>query len=463
VSTISTSAYPNPKYGWYVVIVLTLNYINSYIDRQFINLVVEPIKADFVLSDTQVSLLMGFAFGIFYAIMGIPLGRLADRHNRVWVMTIGVAFWSCMTVSCGLARNYIQLFLARIGIGVGEAALSPAALSVISDYFPKEKRTLPLGFYNMGIYIGSGLAMILGGFLLNYIQDLPNLVIPIVGELRSWQLAFIIIGLPGFLLALMLLTIKEPYRQEAIRRDDTDSQKPTSIPFKFVLTYLFKRWQTYGAIFVGVGFMSIGNYANLSWIPTMLYRTHDIGLNNVGFVYGTIVLITGPVGIIVGGWFGSRLYNKGHKNGLMRGAVVGSLMLAPSTFLYPLMPTVELTVFFLVFASLGTPFITACIVPALLIITPNQLRGTTYALFLFAMSIVGLLLGPTIVALVTDYFFHDESMLYYSLSIVTGATSLFIVLFFSLSLPYYRTSMTEMETLDKNSKEINAVPATGAI
>ena len=147
---MSSSDYPKPGYAWYVVVLLTIAYVISFIDRQFINLVVEPIKADLDISDTQISLLMGFAFGIFYTIMGIPLGRMSDRYNRRWIITIGISLWCVMTASCGLARNYAQLFLARIGVSVGEAALSPAALSIISDYFPKEKRILPLGFYKPG-------------------------------------------------------------------------------------------------------------------------------------------------------------------------------------------------------------------------------------------------------------------------------------------------------------------------
>lgn len=440
-SKVKMKDYPTPAYAWYVVVLLTLAYVVSFIDRQVMNLLVEPIKADLALSDTQMSLLLGFAFAIFYSVMGIPMGRIADRYNRCRLIIIGITLWCTMTACCGLARNYLQLFLARVGVGVGEAALSPAALSIISDSFPKEKRILPIGFYNIGIYVGAGLAMILGGLVIDYIQNAPPLVLPGLGELRPWQTTFVLIGIPGLLLAALMGTVKEPARKELL----TAGTNAEALSFRFFLEYLRRRWRSYGAVFAGMAFLTVITYSNFAWVPTMFIRTHNWEIKEIGLIYGAIVLSAGPLGIYLGGLLGNALYNAGRKNGLMLGALVGTLFLTPSTLLAPLMPTPELAMVLLFLASLGLAFVTANMVPALLLITPNQLRGQTYALFLLTLNLVGPALGPTAVALVTDFVFFNEAMLRYSLSIITGLAGLCCIVFFYLGLSPYRASVLEAE------------------
>src|SRR5215211_5283997 len=187
---VAEEAYPNPRYAWYVVGVLAFVYIFSFIDRQILNLLVRPIRRDLGISDTQMSLLMGFAFALFYTFFGIPLGRLADSRSRRTLIALGFAFWSMFTAACGLAKNFAQLMLMRMGVGVGEAALSPAAYSMITDYFPPKRRATAISIYSTGIYIGSGLALIIGGLVARFAaaQELWNL--PVVGETRPWQVVF---------------------------------------------------------------------------------------------------------------------------------------------------------------------------------------------------------------------------------------------------------------------------------
>lgn len=180
------SDYPSQAYAWYVVVILTLAYVVSFIDRQIMALMVEPIRQDLDISDTQISLLLGLAFAIFYTLLGIPIGRIADLYNRKKLIIVGVTIWCLMTAACGLARNYIQLFTARIGVGVGEAALSPSALSMISDYFPKETRGRAVAFYTMGISVGVGLAMIIGSQVIAYVFNAPPVTLPVVGTLFAW-------------------------------------------------------------------------------------------------------------------------------------------------------------------------------------------------------------------------------------------------------------------------------------
>lgn len=212
-----TGAERSTTYCWYVVVLLTLIYTVSFIDRQILALMIGPIRRDFGISDTQVSLLIGLAFALFYTFLGIPIARLADRHSRRAIIAVGVLVWCLMTAACGVSHNYGQLFLARVGVGVGEAALGPSALSMISDYFPQESRGRAISFYTMGISLGSALAMIVGGQLVANALHAQPVTVPVFGQLFGWQPIFFIVGLPGVVLALIMLTVAEPERREKLR------------------------------------------------------------------------------------------------------------------------------------------------------------------------------------------------------------------------------------------------------
>jgi MFS family permease len=188
------------RYAWYVVGVLMLVYVFSFLDRQIFSLIVGPLRRDLHISDTQVSLLQGFSFAVFYTFFGIPIGRLADVYNRRTIIVAGLLLWSAFTAGCGLAGTFLGLLLLRMGVGVGEAALSPAAYSLITDYFPARRLATAISVYSMGIYIGSGLSFLLGGIAVRYATTQEMWTLPIVGAMRPWQLIFFIVGLPGLLL-----------------------------------------------------------------------------------------------------------------------------------------------------------------------------------------------------------------------------------------------------------------------
>ena len=226
IMEISTQNNLDLRYSWYFLSIMTLSFAVSFIDRQVMTLLIEPIKSDLLINDTQVSLLIGFAFSIFYISMAIPIARLVDRGNRVNIISLGVFFWSLMTAVCGLAKNYWQLFLARVGVGVGEATLTPAVYSLIPDYFPKEKLGTAVGFYMLGMSFGTGFALVLGGAILSYVSNIGDIVFPIVGTLRPWQVTFVIVGLPGIFLALLIkLSIREPVRRNIFDNDNSSIDK----------------------------------------------------------------------------------------------------------------------------------------------------------------------------------------------------------------------------------------------
>ena len=414
--------YPSPFRAWGMVVLLTIAYAISFVDRQIINLMVEPIKADLQLSDTQISLLLGFAFGLFYTIMGIPLGRAADKYNRRNLIVGGMTLWCLMTAASGLARNFTQLFIARLGIGVGEAALSPAALSVISDSFPPEKRTSPIGFYNSAIYIGSGLAMLLGGAIIQIVSSAPPIDAPFIGELLPWQTTFIIVGIPGLIVAFIIALTREPSRKDVLREQDGDA---TELSFPDVVRYVWTRRNIYGPIFVGMAVVAVVNFMFLAWIPTLYIRVHSWDVSSIGYAFGTILLIFGPLGIALGGRLGDYYALKGDAGGHTKAAFAGSLFMVPGMLLTPIFPNATVALVGLALIPFGMAFITVNIVTAILRVTPNQLRGQVYAVLLMVMTMAGSTLGPTGVALITDYVFKDEMMIGYSMLTVAIGTAFF--------------------------------------
>jgi MFS family permease len=435
--------YPSNRYAWYVVGVLTLAYILAFLDRQIMALMIDPIKRDLGISDTEMSLLLGFAFALFYTVLGLPIGRWADRGSRRAIIGWGIAVWCFMTAASGLARNYTMLFLARIGVGVGEATLAPSALSLISDYFPKEKRGQAISFYNAGVGIGAALALILGGQVIEYVSAAPPVVLPVFGELYAWQTVFFVVGVPGLLVALLMLTVREPFRRGKIKVEGAASDE---VPVGEVAKFLRQRWKMFASQFFGMSVVTILGYAYFSWLPATFIRTWGWTIGEISFAYGIIMLITVPVGANLGGWLADRFYKKGHKDGHMRANLWGVILLMAIPYpLVPLMPTPEGALVVLVFASVGGAWVTATGAASLMMVCPNQMRGQIAALYYFVLSLMGLTVGPSAVAVVTDFVFRDEMMLRYSLALTCGVASVVAIGLLAYNLKLYRGVVIEAE------------------
>jgi MFS family permease len=444
------AGYPSPGYAWYVVIVLTLTYTVSFIDRQIMALMIEPIRRDLQISDTQVSLLIGLAFAVFYTLLGVPIARLADRHSRRLIIGVGITIWCLMTALCGTARNYAQLFLARIGVGVGEAALSPSALSMMSDYFPKRTRGRAVAVYNTGITLGTGLAMILGGHIVERVANAPPIVLPVVGELFAWQTVFIIVGLPGLIMALLMMTVREPARRERMKSADGSSH----VPLKAAVSFVGQRFRMYGSHFFGMAMVALLAYAMFAWIPTMFIRTWGWSIADVGLAYGIVTLAAGPLAAVWASMLGERLSAKGYEDAQMRAALISMLIGAAGAVGAALAPTPWISVAFLLPASIGTTAATASGLSALVTVTPNQMRAQCSALYYLVVNLVGLTLGPTGVAMFTDYVFQDLTALRYSIacvSVLAGAVAVTLLMY---NLRHYRTAY-----LESLSWTVEAAPA----
>ncbi len=437
--------YPDPAYAWYVVGILFLAYTLSFVDRQIMSLLIEPIKKDLHISDTMISLLHGFAFAIFYTILGIPLGRLADRRKRTMIISVGVFLWSIMTAVCGLAGKFWHLFLARIGVGVGEATLSPAAYSLISDYFPKEKRGLAISLYSMGVFFGAGMAYILGGLVVRIASRATEIMLPFIGQVQPWQLTFFIVGLPGILVMMLMFTIKEPLRRDVLVLAEKGGADNTNISIKETFRFVLSHWKTYGTLLLGFSLMGTLTYGFFSWIPSLFIRTYGWTASEIGFSFGWIVLIMGTFGIVLGGILADRELAKGKKDAFLRVAIAAAvgvpLFGIPATFMSN--PEIALALLGPAVCFLGLP---VGLAPAAInFITPNQMRGQVIALYLFALNLIGLGLGPTAVAVITDYVFKDDQALRYSLATFTVIVAFIAFLALVFGLKLYRKSAEALQ------------------
>ncbi len=400
-------------YAWYALALLIVAYVFSFIDRQILSLLVEPMKRDLDISDTQISFLQGLAFALFYATMGLPIGRMVDRRKRVNVIAAGVFLWSLMTALCGVARNYGQIFLFRMGVGVGEAALSPGAYSMVSDSFKPERQGLALGLYSMGIYIGAGLALVIGGLVVQWAEAAGSWSVPFFGAIHSWQIVFLVVGLPGIPLALWIWTLREPERKGLREGED-------HVPIGEVASYMRGNLRTLICHHGSFAMIAMVGYGTAAWVPAFFYRTYGWEAHETGIIYGTLIAVFGTLGVVLGGWLGDYLCSRGHRNGKMRVHLICAITCLPVIVAAPLMPVGWLAMLMITPGIFCSSLISGVAPAGVQEIMPNRMRGTASAVMLFVVSLFGLGLGPTLIALSTDFLFRDEALLRYSLALVPG-------------------------------------------
>lgn len=415
--TSEEAPWPSRAYAWYVVAVLTLAYTVSFIDRQILNLLVPPIRQDLGISDTQISLLQGLAFAIFYSVLGVPIARLADRGNRRNIITIGVFLWSLMTAACGLARSFSQLFIARIGVGVGEAALSPPAYSLIADYFPPERLARATGTYALGVYSGAGIAMLAGGAVIDMISDLGPVDLPMVGVLRPWQLAFVAVSIPGLLVGALMFTVREPVRRGTTQAFESRAGR---VRMTEVLHFMRREWRFFASIFVGLSMIGMAIIAILSWTPTYFIRLHGWAASEVGYRYGLVLLLFGTSGSVLGGWMADWLRARGHSNAILLTTVGVSLAALPFAIAMPLTTSGNLSLALLVPVTFLLASPVGLTAAAVQIVTPNRMRAQVTAVYFLVVALIGSGFGPITVAVCTDYLFRDDMAVGKSLALVNG-------------------------------------------
>lgn len=426
--------WPNPVAAWWCVTMLSIVLMLSQIDRNVITLLVAPIKRDLHLSDVQMSLLLGPAFILFYVFLGLPLSRVTDTRSRRVIIAIGLSFWTVMTAACGLARSFFQLFAFRVGIGAGEAVNGPATYSMLADYFPRERLPRALAGLNIGFVVGTGMSLFAGGVVVGLLARAPTAHVPILGVIRSWQLVFLVVGLPGLVFAALMLTVPEPVRRGLL----PGQLRPEAPPVREVVGFVAERRAIYGYMIGGILLASLLTFGVQNWSPTFYQRTYGWSPRQSGEVLGLLGVFVYPWGLLLSTFFTERLSRK-HDDANMRVVIWANALAIPFGVLGPLMPNGWLAA--ACTGAVGVSVMTAAtpFVAALQSVTPNTMRAQISALYLFVLSGLGGGLGPLLIATVTDLLLPSENQIRYAIAGVSLALGVPAVLLISRSrIPYGR-------------------------
>ena len=386
--------------------ILTLVRLSAQLDLGILSLLVEPIKRDMDLSDSDIGLLLGFAFAVFYLGLGVPLSKLIDSHSRRAILAIGVAVWSLSTALCGLANNFTQLFLARAAVGAGESVNGPATYSMIADMFPRERLARAIALLNMGSLIGSGLSLIFGAFVIHWLSTMEMPHLPFIGQPRHWQAVFLIVGLPGLILTGLMFCFPEPERRGGQKRAES---------FAGILRFMRINWRLFLPMFLALLLSGTESGGSLMWRPAFLQRTYGWTPAQIGTVIGVVTMVTSIAGVFAGSYLSERFAPR-HDNANLRVVLIGWIIATPCMVISPLMPDVLAAITLIGVASfaagMGAPTQNA----ALQSVVPNQMRGQITALYLLTYTLAAQGIGPSFIAAITEKIVGHEAGLRYALS-----------------------------------------------
>ena len=424
-------------YLWYTVGVLTLASTFSIIDRQILNVMIGPVQRDLGgISDFQISLIMGFAFTFLYSILSYPAGWIADRYNRKNLMAAGIFSWSLLTMLCGTVSQYWHLFLARMGVGVGEATLGPAANSALADYFPSDRLPLAIGIMSAAPFIGQGLANIAGGPLIDYLEASPNFVLPLIGEVYSWQMVFLVVGAPGILVALMAWGLREPARRGKVNADGV------GVPFAEVWAFVKTRRAFFFFVFTAYLCLATQGWSLFSWIVEYYVRNHEWTRSEIGLIYGSIAMIVGIMGSVIGGlWAGSMMVNK--PDATLRIVMYGTVVLLVTAPFLTIASNPWVGIALLVPITFCMAMPPGLIMATLQAIAPNELRGQMVAFYLIAVNFLAYTFAPSLPAYISDQIFQSRMALGQSISILAVINYAIAVGCLAACLKYYRAALEE--------------------
>ncbi|MFS0736852.1 MFS transporter [Sphingomonas sp. 1P06PA] len=424
--------------AWYAAGVLALCQMVSFIDRQLINLLVGPIKADFGLSDTSVSMLIGFAFASIHILLAIPFGRWIDHGNRRMIILGCGVLWSLCSMAGGLAQTYEQLFITRMGVGAAEAGIYPACAALVAAYFTRDRLPRAMSIMLLGPFVGGGLSLLFGGLVIGALERAGPIVLPLVGVLAPWQMTLIIISASGVLPVLLILTVREPPRERAV-----DTGGVAAPGFAPAFRYLRDRARFYGNFYIGIGLHVMAIYAVPAWAPSLLARRFDLTTEQVGVQLGLVSLVAGVSGMLCGPYLGALAKRRGHREASVRGARMGVAMTLPLVVLIPFMPSANalLVLLFLLTFAYTLPLSLAS--SALQEVTHDRMRGFVGAIYFVAASLAGLALAPTLVGFVTDRVFADPQQVGLSLALVVGTAGALSLVMLSRSIEGYRRCAEE--------------------
>jgi MFS family permease len=423
------SAYPGPATAWWGVALFTLGAILSYTDRQILAILVDPIRASLHLTDTELSLLQGAAFAVLYSFLGLPLGRIADLVPRRSLLALAIALWSVGTAACGLAHSFSALLGARLLVAVGETALAPAAISLIGDYFPPDRRGMAMGVFLTGIVVGAGAAIGIGGGLLQLAEADSLRALPVIGALAPWRTVLLVAGIAGLAMSAAMLTLHEPGGRNF---------SPAVLRARlFGLGEIARTFRTHASVLAplygALAFWSIVDMAVLSWTPALLMRRFAWSPGEVGARLGAIAILTGLIGTPAGGFISDRVsarWGLRARFPLLVIVSVGGILGIPVGILGTADEALaSACCWIFVSSAIGT-----IALATILDILPQESRGFGTSTVAFNNIIVGMGLGPTLVALVTDRVFHESQAVGYSMSCIIAPSVLIAILLYAVAM-----------------------------
>jgi MFS family permease len=390
----------------------------SILDRFILALLVAPLRRDMGITDTQFALLNGTAFIVTYALLGLAAGVLADRFSRRTIIFVGVAIWSLATSACGVTQNFAQLFLCRIGVGAGEACLNPSATSMITDYFPRERLTLATAIYAIGGTVGAGMSFLVGGSIIALVTQHEMFAVPLIGDVRSWQAVFIIIGAPGLVLALLIFTITEPARR------GRTNLVPKGLSWRATYSALLKFMNQHRRFFfwhyMGFTFASTVIVGSIGWFPAHMARTFHMTTGRIGLTLGLTIVCSGVIGKVLCGRSVDALYRRGYRDAQLRWYAGCLLVAAPAIVIGT--TSAHLGVFLAGVAALVTLMqpLPACAYASMNLVTPNELRGAGVAFFNVTVGLVGSICGPILIATIGEHYFNGPASIGFGTAVVSA-------------------------------------------
>ncbi|CAN5155312.1 MFS transporter [soil metagenome] len=417
-------------HAWWMIAVLFSIYVFSWVDRLIVSMLITPIKAHLLLSDVQVSMVTSTSFAIFYAVFGLPLGWAADRYSRRWIIFGGIVLWALATTACGFAQSYETLLIGRIFVGVGEAALLPAAYSLIADAFPPNLLTRATSTFQMAGKVGSAVAFGLGGIAIAFATGLGAIHIPLHGPTQPWQLVMMMVGIPGIFVALLLFTFPDPGRKR-----DVNTRTTTSANKNEIRAFVAANWRLLGLMLIGTACLAICGYSMTNWVPAYIERHFGWKPVQYGVALSMMNLIS-ALSLVINGWIVDRLFSRGMRDAHLRFyswillgflPVIGYMFFATNVYVFLACYCVAqfVTVPFMVYVS-----------SVMALIAPATIRARILAFFLFVFTLLGMGTGPAIVAALTEYVFRDEGALGYSLAIVVVTGAVIALIAFRTALRY---------------------------
>jgi MFS family permease len=402
--------YPSRPYAYYTVGIIMLAYGFAFVDRIALSLVIDPIRRDLGLNDTQVSALVGVAFVLCYVLFSFPFGRWVDRGARPAALTLGITVWSLAMTGCGLATGFWQMFVGRMLVGVGEAAVTPVAYSTIPDSFPPQRRGFAMAIFASGSSIGGGLAVYIGSLILEWAES-TSPVFPIVGALAPWQALFVILGLPGLLVALLVhLTLRDPPRRSVGQQD---------VSSKEVLAYLRAHRRLFICMFLAFSGSAISNYGFMVWGPAYFMRVHGLSVAEVGLLMGLGFAVLATSGVLLGGLWVDRVHKTGRAEAPIRVALRVAWLQIPFMLGAYLSPDPSVAVALFCAGMFMGSMMGGLQGPMVQVLTPNRMRGQVGAVYIVTVNIIGLGLGPIATAAMTDYVFGGPEQIGKSLATTT--------------------------------------------